>query len=432
MKVALVHDWLTGMRGGERCLEAFLSIYPDADIFTLVHVPGSTSARIDSRVKRTSFLSRIPGIGRLYRLFLPLYPVAIRQFDFSGYDLVISLSHAAAKNVVVPPNVTHVCYCFTPMRYVWDQVRYYFGTAARIALFPILEFLRTWDRAGAARVTHFVAISSFVAARIRLYYGRRSTVIAPPVRSNCEAPHTLNADEQHTLTSLPTTFFLCAGALVPYKRIEVVVEAFNASGLPLVIAGKGSELKRLKEMANANVFFLEKVSDALLWSLYRKCKALIFPGIEDFGIVPVECLAAGRPVIGLNAGGLRDSMARNRDWSISPLVAVCSTGILVSKGLYGSALGISEALVAFSERESTFSPQAAKAQADKFSYEHFYRSWLNFCSRIGLQGPGLDRLSVEVASSPNSSGALFSAEGQGAVSGPLSAEVVKMVGGSSC
>ena len=432
MKVALVHDWLTGMRGGERCLEAFLAIYPSADIFTLVHVPGSTSSLIDSRVKEASFLSRIPGIKRLYRLFLPLYPLAIRSFDFTGYDLVISLSHAAAKNIVVPSGVKHVCYCFTPMRYVWDQVKHYFGPAARVVLFPVLEFLRKWDRAGAARVTHFVAISSFVGARIRLFYGRRSHVIAPPVRSDREAPAIVDRNDQHIIATLPTKFFLCAGALVPYKRIEVVVEAFNASGHPLVVAGKGPELKRLRELARANIFFLESVSDGVLWELYRRCKALIFPGIEDFGIVPVECLAAGRPVIGLNAGGLRDSMAPDRDWSISPLVAVCSTGILISKGLYGSAFGISEAVEAFFERESTFSSSDARARADKFSYDQFYQSWSNFCFSVGLPGPGGSRLSSSMAMSSDSAGAKSLGETSGPVPEPSPAQVVKMVGGSSC
>lgn len=385
MKVALVHDWLTGMRGGERCLEAFLKIYPSADIFTLVHIPGSTSQEIDARVKGTSFLSKIPGIARLYRIFLPLYPAAISRLDLAGYDLIISLSHAAAKNITVPVGATHVCYCFTPMRYVWDQVRHYFGPVARVLLFPILESLRRWDRAGAGNVDHFVTISRFVAARVRLFYGKRSTVIAPPVRQNIEVTSSLSEKERTVITTLPAHFFLCAGALVPYKRIEIAVEACNQLGYPLVIAGKGPELRELRSKAAGNVFFIENVSDTLLWECYRRCKALIFPGIEDFGIVPVECLAAGRPVIGVNAGGLRDSMSKERKASKSPLVALTTTGVLISKRAYGSSVDLAHAVQEFLDSEEMFSPKSAEEQATRFSYQRFFTSWGEFCDRVGIE-----------------------------------------------
>jgi hypothetical protein len=170
------------MRGGERCLEAFLRIYPGADIFTLVHVPGTTSPEIDARVVGTSFLNRLPGVRRYYRALLPFYPLAARSLRLEGYDLVISLSHAAVKNVVVPNGVPHVCYCFTPMRYVWDQAPHYFRGFAGLLAKPLIGALRAWDTAGADRVTHFISISNFISARIRKYYGRRAHVIAPPVR----------------------------------------------------------------------------------------------------------------------------------------------------------------------------------------------------------------------------------------------------------
>jgi glycosyltransferase involved in cell wall biosynthesis len=384
MKVALVHDWLTGMRGGERCLEAFLKIYPTADIFTLVHIPGSTTAEIDARVKGTSFLTKIPGISRLYRIFLPLYPVAISQIDLDGYDLIVSLSHAAAKNVRTPSGATHVCYCFTPMRYVWDQVRHYFGPLARVLLFPILESLRRWDRLGADNVDYFVTISHFVAARVRLFYGKRSHVIAPPVRQNFELSLSFTDKERGVLAALPTRFFLCAGALVPYKRIEIAVEAFNTLGYPLVIAGKGPELHKLKSRAAANIFFVDKVSDTLLWEFYKRCKALIFPGIEDFGIVPVECLAAGRPVVGVNAGGLRDSMSKIRKSSNSPLVALTATGVLISKKAYGSAGALVHAVQEFLDSEEMFSEKSAKEQAAQFSHQRFFDAWGKFCDQIGI------------------------------------------------
>ena len=223
MKVALVHDWLTGMRGGERCLQAFLSLYPDADIFTLVHIPGATNAQIDRRVKQVSFLNRIPGIGHLYRMFLPLYPLAIGQFDFAGYDLVVSLSHAAAKNVHVPQGVRHFCFCFTPMRYVWDQSRQYFGRLTPF-LWPVISALRSWDRARSSDVSQFAAISRFIAARIRCYYGRRAKVIYPPVDT---AWITTVEGEAPVIPATPA--FLYAGALVPYKRVDLVVRPLTSS-----------------------------------------------------------------------------------------------------------------------------------------------------------------------------------------------------------
>jgi glycosyltransferase involved in cell wall biosynthesis len=232
------------MRGGERCLEAFLCIYPDADIFTLVHVPGTTSPQIDSRVRVTSFLSRIPGIKRLYKAFLPLYPLAARSFDLSGYDLVISLSHAAAKNVRVPEGVQHVCYCFTPMRYIWDQAAAYLRGVKYLCALPLITLLRRWDTNGSQRVSHFVAISTFISARIRRFYGRGSTVIAPPVRMSDEVSFGLTSEEAAFFDRHPEPFFLCAGALVPYKKIDVAVKAFNQLSPPLWVVGGGPERDR--------------------------------------------------------------------------------------------------------------------------------------------------------------------------------------------
>jgi glycosyltransferase involved in cell wall biosynthesis len=308
------------MRGGERCLEAFLCIYPQADIFTLVHVPGKTSSQIDQRVKVTSFLNKVPRIERLYKAFLPLYPLAVRAFDFTGYDLVISLSHAAAKNVYVPPGIPHVCYCFTPMRYVWDQASAYLRGVKYVCALPLISLLRRWDAQGAKRVSHFIGISTFISARIRRFYGRSSTVIAPPVRMSDEVSFELTPEEREFFERHPEPFFLCAGALVPYKKIDVAVKAFNQLGRPLWVVGGGPEQPALEAIACPNVRILGRVSEAFLWECYRRCRALIFPGIEDFGIVPVECLSAGRPVIGIDAGGLRESVVGFRPWQGSNLV----------------------------------------------------------------------------------------------------------------
>ena len=317
MRVAIVHDWLTGMRGGERCLETFLTLYPQADVHTLVHVPGRTSAVIDAHVRSTSWLQRVPGIATWYRHLLPFYPLAVRSIDLRGYDLVISLSHAAAKNIRVAPGVPHICYCFTPMRYVWDQARSYFGVATPL-LTPVLRALRRWDYQGAQRVDHFVAISRFIAARIRCFYGKRATVLFPPVDTSWIRPAS---------DSRPGEAFLYAGALVPYKRPELAIEACARVGAKLWIAGSGPEEERLRKLAGPEVTFFGAVSDSELAELYAHCRALLFPGTEDFGMVPIECLAAGRPIIARHAGALRETLTGIRGWEPTTPPASDVTGV---------------------------------------------------------------------------------------------------------
>jgi glycosyltransferase involved in cell wall biosynthesis len=390
MKVALVHDWITGMRGGERCLEAFVRMYPEADIFTLIHVPGATSPLIDARVKATSFLNRIPGIRRIYRALLPLFPLAIRSLDLSGYDLVISLSHAAAKNARVPAGVPHICYCFTPMRYIWDQASAYFRGPVMFFLQPVLFYLRWWDTRGAKGVSEFVGISSFVAARIRKFYGRRASVIAPPVRMETEINRDLSVEERHFFEAHPEPFFLCAGALVPYKRIDVAVRAFNELGLPLWIAGKGPELDALKGQAGDSIRFLGHVSEGFLWECYRRCRALVFPGIEDFGIVPIECLASGRPVIAIQAGGVAESVpgvVTGEKWDANRRGSW--QGVFVPKSGFGSHVALREGVEFFIEQENQFEPAAAKEHALIFSYEMFFASWRRFAEQLKIY-PGVE------------------------------------------
>jgi glycosyltransferase involved in cell wall biosynthesis len=384
MRVALVHDWLTGMRGGERCLEAFLELYPNADIFTLVHVPGSTTGRIDSRVKKASFLNRVPGISRHYRRLLPLFPLAIASFDLRGYDLVISLSHAAAKNVRVPRGVPHVCYCFTPMRYIWDQARSYLPGPAFYLAQPLLQLLRLWDRRGARRVGHFVAISQFVAARIRRFYGRDAAVIPPPVRMRSGTSQGLTSEERAIFASNPGPFFLCAGALVPYKHIDVAVEAFRRMDLPLWIVGGGPEERKIREMSPPNVKVLGRVSEAFLWECYSRCEALIFPGIEDFGIVPVECLASGRPVIAVDAGGIRESLGCARGSGDSVLVQRNPYGVFIHKRGHGDPGALIEAVALYRAARGEFVASELAARAEAFGYPRFFASWEQFARDAGL------------------------------------------------
>jgi glycosyltransferase involved in cell wall biosynthesis len=306
-RVALVHDWLTGMRGGEKVLEAIAELFPDAGIHTLLHVEGSVSPALERHPEHRSFVQWLPGAARHYRRYLPLFPTAIEQFDFDPYDLVISTSHCAAKSVVVPGRARHVCYCHSPMRYAWDQFESYFGegqvgrTRSRL-LRPVLARLARWDRDTAGRVDRYVANSHYVAGRIRRYYNRGSTVVHPPVDTAYYRPDPARR---------PESFFLAVSALVPYKRLDVAIRACAKTGQPLTIVGKGPEelrLRRVADAARADVRFTGWLGDDEIRDLYQRCQAALMPGVEDFGMVPVEAQACGRPVVALAQGGAVESV----------------------------------------------------------------------------------------------------------------------------
>jgi glycosyltransferase involved in cell wall biosynthesis len=306
-RVALVHDWLTGMRGGEKVLEAIAELFPEATIHTLLHNRGSVSAPLENHPERRSFVQWLPLAARHYRQYLPLFPTAIEQFDFDPYDLVISTSHCAAKSVVVPGRARHVCYCHSPMRYAWDQFESYFGEAqvGRVRsrlLRPVLARMARWDRDTAGRVDRYVANSHYVAGRIRRYYNRGSTVVYPPVDTAFYRPDPARR---------PESFFLVVSALVPYKRLDVAIRACAATGSTLKIVGKGPEAARLRSLAQevgATVEFTGWLEDADIRDLYQRCQAVLMPGVEDFGMVPVEAQACGRPAIALAEGGAVDSV----------------------------------------------------------------------------------------------------------------------------
>lgn len=298
MRVALVHDWLTGMRGGEKVLLSLLRLFPDATIHTLLHVKGSVSPEIEARPIRTSFVQHLPGVVRHYRHYLPLFPAAIGSLDLAGYDLVISASHCVAKGAKRAPGAVHICYCFTPMRYVWDRYDDYFGPGrlrapARWVVPHVAEALRAWDVATASRVDHFVADSRYVAGRIRRYYGRESEVILPPVDTELFTPGPERAG----------TYDLIVSALAPYKRIELALDAYRGTGRSLRIVGTGPEAGRLRALAPPEAEFLGWVDDLALRDLYRGCRAVVMPGVEDFGIVPLEAMACGRPAVVFAEGG---------------------------------------------------------------------------------------------------------------------------------
>jgi glycosyltransferase involved in cell wall biosynthesis len=349
MNVALVHDWLTGMRGGERCLEVFCELFPDADLFTLLHVPGSVSPVIEGRRIATSFIQRLPGAAERYRHYLPLFPAAVRRFDLRGYDLILSSSHAVAKSVRVPPGALHVCYCFTPMRYVWDRYDDYFGPragpAARVLMPPLAAALRRWDRRTAAGVGHFVAISRFVADRIRRAYGRQSDVIYPPVEV-----------ARFRIEETPGEYYLVVSALTPYKRVDLAVEACNRLGRRLLVVGTGPEAGRLRALAGPTVELLGWRSDAETAELYARCRALLFPPVEDFGIAPLEAMAAGRPVIALGQGGALESV-------VPPGAGEPPTGLFFPRQ---TAEDLAAAIRDFERDPGRFEPKALRRRAEGF------------------------------------------------------------------
>ena len=305
MKVALVHDWLTGMRGGEKALEQIAALFPGADLFTLVHVPGSVSATLEAHPIHTAFIQRLPFVARAYRHYLPLFPAAIERLDLRGFDLVVSCSHCVAKSVIVPPGARHLCYCLTPMRYAWDQFDAYFGpervgAAASAVLKPVMARLARWDRETAHRPNRYLAISQYVARRIALYYNRQSAIVYPPVDTEAFTPGGQGRRGA----------FLIVSALVPYKRVEVAIAAARAAALPLDIIGDGPERARLESLAAGapHVRLLGRLDDDAVRAHYRDAAAVLLPGEEDFGLVPVEAQACGRPVVALGRGGATETV----------------------------------------------------------------------------------------------------------------------------
>lgn len=299
--VVLCHDWLTGMRGGERVLELLCQGFPSAPLFTLIHNRKMISETINRHRITTSVLQHIPGIHSHYRYYLPLFPAAISTLRPPAADLLLSTSHCVAKGLRAPDGTPHLCYCFTPMRYAWLFQSEYLGNqpAKRLLARPLLAWLRSWDRRTANRVTSYVAISHHVQERIRRFYGRESDVVYPPVDLDRWTPADTAADGG---------FDLIATALVPYKKIDLALTAYAHLNRRLKVVGTGTEMARLRALASPNVEFLGWQSDEQLLELYRQCRLLVFPGEEDFGIVPLEVQACGRPVVAYGRGGALETV----------------------------------------------------------------------------------------------------------------------------
>ena len=313
MKVALVHDWLTGMRGGERVLEALCGMFPNAPVFTLLKRPDWRPKFLEGHEVHTSFLQRLPGIMSHYRYYLPLFPRAIEQFRFEGFDGVVSSSHCVAKGVRLPPSTRHLSYIHSPMRYMWDQFDEYFSPGrssmvTRLAAASMRPALQRWDLQSARGVTVFLANSHYTAERVQKLYGRHADVVSPPVEV-----------DRFSVSYRDDGFYLIVSALAPYKQVEVAVEAFRRMGRPLKIIGEGPDRRRLERLGGGQgllrrsryegqVEFLGWQPDEVVREYYARCRALIFPGVEDFGIVPVEAMASGKAVIALGKGGVTDTV----------------------------------------------------------------------------------------------------------------------------
>lgn len=357
MRVALVHDWLTGMRGGEKCLEVFCELFPQADLYTLIYLPGKVSPAIGSVKIYASWLNRLPKVQNYYRYCLPLFPTAIERFDLKHYDLVLSSSHCVAKGIF-PHRALHISYIHAPMRYVWGMYDTYFGPDSpwleRGGMFFWRSYLQAWDRRSSERVDYFLANSANVAAKIKDLYGREATVIHPPVDF-----------KRFCLAQDQEDYYLLVSALVPYKRIDLAVAAFNGLKLPLKIVGDGPLRAKLEAMAAPNVEFLGWIDHGVLPELYASCQALILPGEEDFGIVPVEAQASGRPVIAYGQGGVRESVI-----PLSPGdgAGAPPTGIFFQE-LNSDSLR--EAVQFFQKIKHRFDPVSIRRHASCFSRDRF-------------------------------------------------------------
>lgn len=369
MKVAIVHYWLVTMRGGEKVVEALCRMFPEADIFTHVYVPEAMSETIRSHRVTQSFIGSLPRAAKMYKSYLPLMPLALEQLDLRGYDLIVSSESGPAKGIIPPPGSLHVCYCHSPMRYIWNMFHEYrerTGFLTRLLMPPIAHYVRSWDALSANRVDAFVANSATVAARLRRYYHRDADVIWPPVSVD-----DFEVVGEHELGD----YYLMAGELVRYKRPDLAVEAFNAMGRKLVVIGGGEMLDEIRRLAGPSVTVLGPQPFSVLRHHYARCRALIFPGEEDFGMVPVEAMASGRPVVAYGRGGATETVVDG------------VTGVFFSEQ---TADAIADAEARLSSRR--FEPARIVEHARQFSTERFEREFRDYVDRLMEQGrarPGM-------------------------------------------
>jgi glycosyltransferase involved in cell wall biosynthesis len=371
MRVAIVHHWFISLAGGERVVAAIANMFPTADLFTLFLDKSKLPPALRDRRMATSFLDRIPAARKAHRHFLPLYPLAVEMLDLSGYDLVITSDSGPMKGVITDPDSTHICYCHSPMRYLWDGHSAYLRMMRPFTqtLFGLIShYVRNWDCAAAQRVDYFVANSNYVAGRIRKYYHRESAVIHPPINTS----HGFLANRHED-------YYLAVGRLVPYKRTDILIETCRKLGRKLVIAGDGPEMKRLTKKSPKNVEFLGEVNDSQLRNLYSQCRALLFAADEDFGMVPLEAQSYGRPVIAFGKGGSLETIVGTSDPNHKRRDADdrAITGIFFQQQ---TADSLAQAILRFEASEEAFVPQHIQSHARNFDTSVFMERMRNFVS----------------------------------------------------
>lgn len=366
LRVAIVHYWFVNRRGGERVAEVLADLFPNADLFSLIVDRSKLHPSLSSRTIKTSFLQSLPGSKRWHRHLLPLYPFALEQFDLSDYDLVLTSDSGPAKGVITHSAACHVCYCHSPMRYLWDFYHdYRNGRAVRgisRRLFALAApFLRVWDVATANRVDHFVANSETVAARIRKHYRRDAAVIYPPVNTR-----------NGFIASSTDNYYLTVGQLVDYKRIDLAIEACNRLGRRLHVVGEGEQYRSLRKLAGPSVVFFGSLSQEDLYRQYAHCRALLFPGEEDFGMVPVEAMSCGRPVIAFGRGGATETVSAVSQHLHSKSV---SSGIFFEEQTPQS---LEAAIHALEQTEDQFIPTKIKKSVERFDESEFRQKFIAF------------------------------------------------------
>jgi glycosyltransferase involved in cell wall biosynthesis len=373
LRVAIVHHWFISRAGGERVVDTIASLFPSADLFTLFLDKQKLSPALQKHKITSSFLDRSRVARRAHRHFLPFYPMAVEMLDLSGYDLVITSDSGPMKGVITDPGSTHICYCHSPMRYLWDG-----HSAYRREMSPLTQtifalashYVRNWDYAAAQRVDHFIANSNYVAERIHKYYRRDSTVIYPPINTS-----------QSFLARKHEDYYLAVGRLVPYKRTDILIEACSELGRRLLIVGDGPETERLKKRSGKNVEFLGEVDDCQLRNLYAQCRALLFAADEDFGMVPLEAQSYGRPVIAFGKGGSLETVIG----AYPPIRAqkLCEnppiTGVFFGKQ---TAISLTEAIRSFESCEEVFLPHHIRLHARKFDTSIFVSRLRNYIDGV--------------------------------------------------
>lgn len=359
MKVAIVHYWLVNWRGGELVLAELLELFPEADVFTHVYSPDVVREHLAGRKIKQTFIGKLPWARKFHQIYLPFMPLALEQLDLRKYDLVISCESGPAKGVIVAPDAVHVCYCHSPMRYVWDMYHDYVNSLngiVRALIAPIAHYMRTWDQVSAQRVDYYIANSAFVANRIRKYYRRPADVIHPPVDLS-----------KFEVSDNQGDFYLFVGQLVAYKRVDLAIRAFSQLKLKLIVIGGGKVPKGLLKSVDPNVKWLGRQPSEVIRRYYSTCRAVVFPGIEDFGIVPIEAMACGKPVIAYRGGGGLETIVEGK------------TGLFFDEQTPES---LAEAVRRFERSKGEFDPREIRRHAESFRTKIFRDKMRGFFENI--------------------------------------------------